>query len=105
MSVKQFIDKYALALSMVIGAVGFRWFRHLAPILPPMIGLMLFFTFCKVNPLDLRLHKWHGLALLAQVVLAIGTYFALRAIAPAVSFLQDPAIAEAAMILDARTVP
>lgn len=75
MTVKQFIDKYALALSMVIGVIGFPWFRQLTPVLPPMIGLMLFFTFCKVNPLDLRLHRWHWLVLLCQLTLTAGTYF------------------------------
>lgn len=75
MTVKQFIDKYALALSMVIGTAGFPWFRHLTPILPPMIGLMLFFTFCKVNPLDLRLHRWHWLVLFCQLMLTAGVYY------------------------------
>lgn len=89
MSVKQFIDKYALALSMVIGAVGFRWFRHLAPILPPMIGLMLFFTFCKVNPLDLRLHKWHWLVLGCQLALTAGVYYGARTMCEALGATQE----------------
>lgn len=97
-SLLAFLNRNALFVAIVVGAAGFPFFRRLTPALPTLIFFMLFFTFCKVNPLDLRLHKWHGLALLAQVVLAIGTYFALRAIAPDVSFLQDPAIAEAAMI-------
>ncbi len=75
MGINQFIDKYALALSMVIGAVGFQSFRHLTPALPPLIGLMLFFTFCKVNPLDLRLHRWHWLVLLTQLMLTVVVYY------------------------------
>lgn len=75
MTAKQFFDKYALALSMVIGVTGFQLFRHLTPILPPMIGLMLFFTFCKVNPLDLRLHRWHLVVLLTQLALTAGVYY------------------------------
>ena len=75
MSVRQFIDKYALILSMVIGAAGYPLFRHLTPVLPPMIGLMLFFTFCKVNPLDLRLHRWHWLVLFSQLALTAATYY------------------------------
>ena len=75
MTVKQFIDKYALALSMLIGAAGFPLFRHLTPTLPPLIGLMLFFTFCKVNPLDLRLHSWHWIVLGAQMLLTVGVYY------------------------------
>ena len=75
MTVKQFIDKYALALSMLVGAAGFAVFRHLTPVLPPMIGLMLFFTFCKVNPLDLRLHAWHWVVLAVQMALTAGTFY------------------------------
>ena len=75
MTVKQFIDKYALALSMLVGAAGFAVFRHLTPVLPPMIGLMLFFTFCKVNPLDLRLHSWHWAVLAVQMALTAGTFY------------------------------
>lgn len=75
MTVSQFVDKYALVLSMVIGAAGFSLFRHLTPILPPMIGLMLFFTFCKVNPLDLRLHAWHWIVLVTQMALTAGSYY------------------------------
>lgn len=75
MTIRQFIDKYALALSMVIGVLGFPVFRHLTPLLPPMIGLMLFFTFCKVNPLDLRLHTWHWLVLAVQLILTVLVYY------------------------------
>ena len=35
---------------------------------------MLFFTFCKVNPLDLRLHKWHWVVLGAQLLFSFVTY-------------------------------
>ena len=80
MTVRQFIDKYALALSMVVGVIGSELFRHLAPILPPMIGLMLFFTFCKVDPVDLRLHRWHWLVLAAQIGLTAGVYYGSRAL-------------------------
>ncbi|MBR0309927.1 MAG: hypothetical protein IJQ97_03475 [Paludibacteraceae bacterium] len=80
MTVKQFFDKYTLGLSMLIGAVGFPVFRHLTPILPPMIGLMLFFTFCKVNPLDLRLHVWHWAVLAVQIVLTACVYYGTSAL-------------------------
>ena len=80
MTVSQFIDKYALALSMVIGIAGYSVFRHLTPILPPMIGLMLFFTFCKINPLDLRLHAWHWMVLAVQMGLTAGVYYGAMAL-------------------------
>jgi len=89
MSVKQFIDKYALALSMVIGVAGFPVFRLFTPVLPPMIGLMLFFTFCKVNPLDLRLHKWHWLVLGCQLLLTAGVYYVSKALCEALGATEE----------------
>lgn len=66
-----------LPLSMIIGAMGFSVFRHFMFMLPPGLFLMLFFTFCKVDPLDLRLRLWHWVVLIAQVTLAIATYYTL----------------------------
>ena len=71
---RKFFDSNALWLSMLIGALGYRWFLPLKPILPWLIFFMLFFTFCKVNPLDLRLHKWHWVVLGAQLLFSFVTY-------------------------------
>lgn len=76
-SVKSFLDKNALWLSMLLGVVGYPLFRHLLPLLPPMIFLMLFFTFCKVNPVDLRLRTWHWVVLGVQLALSAGVYYAI----------------------------
>lgn len=71
---KKLFDSNALWLSMLIGALCYKWLLPLAPILPWLIFFMLFFTFCKVNPLDLRLHKWHWVVLFTQIVLGLGAY-------------------------------
>ena len=76
-NLKSVFDSNALWLSMVIGAVGYQWLAPLKPILPWLIFFMLFFTFCKVNPLDLRLHKWHWVVLGLQITFSIGIYYAL----------------------------
>ena len=59
---------------MLIGALGYKLFLPLAPILPWLIFFMLFFTFCKVNPKDLRLHKWHWVVLFLQIALSLAAY-------------------------------
>ena len=79
-NIKAFLDRNALALAMLVGAVGFPIFRHLTWMLPPLIFLMLFFTFCKINPLDLRIRAWHVIVLLTQLALGIGLYYGLLAI-------------------------
>lgn len=73
-NIKKLFDSNALWLSMLIGALGYQWFLPLKPSLPWLIFFMLFFTFCKVNPLDLRLHKWHWVVLIAQMVFSFGAY-------------------------------
>jgi len=71
---RKFFDSNALWLSMLIGALGYKYLLPLKPILPWLIFFMLFFTFCKVNPLDLRLHKWHWVVLVAQLLFSFLTY-------------------------------
>ena len=73
-----FLERNALALAMIVGVIGFPVFRHMTCILPPLIFLMLFFTFCKINPADLRLRKWHWMVLAVQTVLGIAIYYALN---------------------------
>lgn len=78
-NIKQLFDSHALWLSMLVGALGYKWFLPLKPILPWLIFFMLFFTFCKVNPKDLRLHKWHWVVLSLQVFFSLATYYLLMA--------------------------
>ena len=74
-NVKRTFDSHALWLSMLIGILCYRWLLPLQPLLPWLIFFMLFFTFCKVNPLDLRLHRWHWVVLVVQLSLAFATYY------------------------------
>ena len=72
------LERNVLALAMVVGVVGFPVFRHMTGLLPPLIFLMLFFTFCKINPADLRLRKWHWIVLVVQLLLGVGIYYVLH---------------------------
>lgn len=78
-NIKQLFDSNALWLSMVIGCAGYKLFCTLSPVLPWLIFFMLFFTFCKINPLDLRLHRWHCVVLVLQLSLSIAVYYVLMA--------------------------
>lgn len=82
MSLRIFIDRYALIIAMVMGALGYKWLTHLNWLTSPLIFLMLFFTFCKINPLDLRLRIWHWLVLAAQLVLTAILFFVFFALSP-----------------------
>lgn len=74
---------FAMALGFVFGGleVAGIW-PWIAPswALPTLIFLMLFFTFCKINPLDLRLHTWHWLALGFQIVVSVLLFYLIRPI-------------------------
>jgi BASS family bile acid:Na+ symporter len=77
----RFLKDWALPLGMSTGAAGYLLF-HFIPALSPLkplaekvstdviplfIFLMLFFTFCKINPRDLLPRRWHVWLLLAQI--------------------------------------
>ena len=85
---RKFFDSNALWLGMLIGALGYKLFLPLKPTLPWLIFFMLFFTFCKVNPLDLRLQKWHWVVLAAQMLFSFATY------ALVLHFTADPILAQ-----------
>lgn len=77
MNFRRIFDRYALIISMIIGVVGYPIFHRLSACMPPLIFMMLFFTFCKVNPLALRLRIWHWVVLATQIVLTIAVYYEL----------------------------
>lgn len=75
MNFRRIFDRYALIISMIIGAVGYPIFHRFDACMPPLIFLMLFFTFCKVDPLALRLRRWHWVVLCTQITLTIAIYY------------------------------
>ncbi len=93
-----FLNRHALFIAIFAGAAGYPLFRHLTSLLPTLIFFMLFFTFCKINPLDLRLRVWHALALVAQMGLGIGSYYLLNALSPYIDCLKDRAVIESVML-------
>ncbi|MCD8387124.1 MAG: transporter [Bacteroidales bacterium] len=76
----QYLRDWALIIAMVSGVAGYFIFVNI-PLLerasafareavdflqPALIFMMLFFTFCKIDPHHLRLSPWHGWLLLIQ---------------------------------------
>lgn len=77
----RFYKNWALPISMAMGVVLYFVYTSI-PLLkgtshmvnqaigilqPTLIFAMLFITFCKIKPRDLRLCRWHGTLLLVQV--------------------------------------
>lgn len=79
-AIVRFLKNWMLPVSMVVGAMSYmtyHWLPALAPagpyllkavttIQPALIFVMLFLTFCKVRPSDLRLCRWHLWLLMIQ---------------------------------------
>ncbi len=78
MKIIRLLRENALVVAMLIGALSYEWLSPLAFLSPYLIFLMLFFTFCKVNPAKLRLRTWHGLLLAFQLVVSLLIFVALR---------------------------
>ncbi len=89
------VKSIAMPLSMVLGALFCRpvtaaeeWSGHL--ITPLLIFLMLFITYCRVRPAEMRLSGLHFQMLLFQTVVSAGVYLLIRPF--------DPVVAQGAMI-------
>lgn len=66
-----------LPIAMVVGAVFYKWMGYLTPLSPILILGMLFITYCKLNPRDIRPHRFQVELLIVQMALAGLVYAAL----------------------------
>lgn len=104
----RFYKNWALPLSMTLGVVlyfvyvNIPFLKGTAPIVsrliemlqPTLIFGMLFLTFCKVKPADLKPCRWHGQLLLVQV----GFFVVLAALLVAFPAMPGRLLVESAMI-------
>lgn len=81
MSLKQIIKDWTLPISMVVGVLSYLLFTQIKALasvkavlagfipylLPALIFVMLFFTYCKLNPRELRPRRWHLWLVLIQL--------------------------------------
>lgn len=86
-SLLSFLRANALFVSMLIGVLiglleidGIWIWRAPSWVLPSCIFMMLFFTFLRMNPLTLRLHRWHGVIFAFQVVVSLLLYYVFRCV-------------------------
>lgn len=97
MSIKGFIKEWMLPIAMLTGASVYLLYHYmpspvhrLGPFLEDIVGFvqpfllfaMLFLTFCRIEPRELRPHRWHWWLLLIQgglfVVLGLGAVALMR---------------------------
>lgn len=90
MALKDLLKDWTLPISMGIGALGYVVFTQVEALsemkailvstfpylLPILIFVMLFFTYCKIDPKDLKPRKWHLWLILIQLVeVALGVWW------------------------------
>lgn len=72
---KQSIRIWILPIAMVGGIVFHNFMGAISFISPWLIGLMLFLTYCRLNPKDFRITKFSIVLLCVQLLGGIGIYF------------------------------
>lgn len=108
MSLIRFIKNWTLPIAMFIGALSYFVYtgipalaptkpyvaRCIAFLQPALIFAMLFITFCKVNPKELRPCRWHGWLLLIQA----GSFALMAGVVHLFPDLPGEVLMEAAML-------
>ena len=86
---KNFIRNNILFLALVVGGIlgvleGNGLVSRKTPdwVVPVLLFFMLFFAFCKINPSQLRIRKWHMLLLVYQIVGCMAMFFLVRPYSP-----------------------
>ena len=73
----QSVKSLILPLAMLVGGVFYGFFSQIAAAIPYFIFAMLFLTFCRLSPRDVRLHRLHAVLLLIQIGGGLALYYAL----------------------------
>lgn len=66
-----------LPIAMVIGAVFHEWIGYLTFLSPYLIFLMLVITYCRIEPKDMKIGRFHMELLAVQLLLSAIVYFSL----------------------------
>lgn len=75
---QKFLEKYLLPIAMIVGVTLHKQLSILSPILPFLIALMLFISYCRVGISDIRLTKFHYILLAIQYMGSALIYLLLR---------------------------
>lgn len=82
---KQQLKTAMLPIAMIGGAVFYKWMGYLNFLSPYLIFAMLFITYCKIEPRDIRPHKFHFILLTAQMALAALVYLVCLPLGPTIA--------------------
>lgn len=80
--IQRVLRNLALPLAILVGIVLYKPLSWFSPAIPYFIIGMLFFSFLKIKPSELRVRKEHLIIAVVQLALAIGSYALLSLFAP-----------------------
>ncbi|MDD2327523.1 MAG: transporter [bacterium] len=75
---QKYLEKYLLPVAMLLGIVFHRPLSILSPVIPWLLALMLFITYCRVQWADIRLTRFHYILLAIQYGGSALVYLILR---------------------------
>lgn len=75
---QEYIEKYLLPVAMILGIFFHKQLALFSPIIPYLLSLMLFITYCRVSWSDIRLNKFHFILLAIQYVGSALVFLLLR---------------------------
>lgn len=75
-----FIKNWALLFALLVGCLGYEFFSAYADKTVYLIFVMLLFTFCRIDPSQIRFRKVHLVFLSIQLFGAMGLYYLFAAL-------------------------
>lgn len=75
---QKYIEKYLLPVAMILGITFHKQLAIFSPVIPYLLSLMLFITYCRVSWSDIRLNKFHFILLAIQYFGSALVYLILR---------------------------
>jgi BASS family bile acid:Na+ symporter len=75
---QKYLEKYLLPVAMILGITFHKQLAVFSPVIPYLLSLMLFITYCRVSWSDIKLTKFHYILLAIQYIGSALVYLILR---------------------------
>jgi BASS family bile acid:Na+ symporter len=76
----EIIKSLTLPVALIVGSVFSGFFARFAPATPYLIFVMLFVTFCRIDPSQMKFSRLHLWLLVCQVAGSVAVYLVLRTV-------------------------
>lgn len=67
--------RWASPIAIILGILCYRILDHLSFIIPALLFLMIFVTYCSLTLREIKFHRMHFLLISTQIILGLFTYF------------------------------